>query len=130
MTTTLLLDTPVLIWLTQEPANLGADAVAAINDPRNALMVSHASLWEIHLKVRSGRIVLPEPARQWIPRQLAAWKAGQREITLAAIQRAADLPYIHDDPIDRLLIAQALEENWNLVSPDPRFSKYGVSVIW
>jgi len=127
---TLLLDTCVFIWLTQEPAKLSAVAQTAINDPANTLALSHASAWEMHLKHHAGKLSLPDPQRQWIPLQLAAWKIHEQGITLHAVHRTSDLPDIHRDPFDRMLIAQALEENLTIVSPDQFFPSYGVNVIW
>ena len=130
MSTTVLLDTCAFIWLTQEPGKLSTASIAAINDPSNILILSHVSAWEIHLKHHAGKLRLPDPPRQWIPEQLAMWRIGQREITLQAIQRTSDLPDIHRDPFDRLLIAQALEEGWSIISPDPFFPAYGVALVW
>jgi len=126
----LLLDTCVFIWLTQEPEKLGAAARTAINDSANSLFFSHASAWEMHLKHHAGKLILPDPPKQWIPQQLAEWKISVLAIHLAAIQRTSDLPDIHRDPFDRLLVAQALEEGLTIVSPDSFFRGYGVPVVW
>ena len=127
---TLLLDTCAFIWLTQEPGKLSATAQAAINDPANSLVLSHTSAWEIHLKHHAGKLTLPDPPRQWIPQQIAAWKISELPIHFNAIQRTSDLPDIHRDPFDRLIIAQALEQGLRVVSPDAFFPDYGVSVVW
>jgi PIN domain nuclease of toxin-antitoxin system len=130
MATPLLLDTCTFIWLTQDPGKLSAASTSAINDPDNSVILSHVSAWEIHLKHQTGKLQLPESPRQWIPEQLAWWNIKLAEITLNAIQRTSDLPDIHRDPFDRLLIAQALEERWSIVSPDPFFPGYGVALVW
>ena len=127
---TLLLDTCAFIWLTQEPAKLSAVAQAAIDDSANILVLSQASAWEMHLKHHAGKLSLPDPPRQWIPRQMAAWKIQEKAITLQAIHRTSDLPDLHRDPFDRMLIAQAMEENLTIVSPDQFFPGYGVKMIW
>jgi PIN domain nuclease of toxin-antitoxin system len=126
----LVLDTCVLIWLTQEPDKLSLAARSAINDTSNMLWFSHASAWEIHLKHHAGKLSLPEPPRLWIPQQLDLWKIREQSISLAAIHRSSDLPDIHRDPFDRMLIAQALEAGMKLVSPDEFFPDYGVEVVW
>ena len=84
----------------------------------------------MHLKHHSGKLNLPDPPRQWIPQQLAAWNIREWPIRLAAIQRTSDLPDLHRDPFDRLLVAQSLEDGLAIVSPDPFFSGYGVTVVW
>ena len=127
---TLLLDTCTFIWLAQEPHKLSQMARQAIDDPANDLLLSHASAWEIHLKHSAGKLTLPDPPRQWIPQQMAAWNIRERAIRLADIQRTSDLPSIHRDPFDRMLVAQAMEDGLSLVSPDPFFPGYGVNVAW
>jgi PIN domain nuclease of toxin-antitoxin system len=127
---TLLLDTCVLIWLTQEPKKLSAACRIAIDDPANLLVFSDVSAWEIHLKHRAGKLFLPEPPRMWIPQQLAIWGIAGLRIRLNSIHRTSDLPEIHRDPFDRMIIAQALEDSYNVVSPDEVFKAYGVPVIW
>lgn len=83
----------------------------------------------MHLKHHAGKLNLPDPPRQWIPQQMAAWNR-EWQIRLAAIQRTSDLPDLHRDPFDRLLVAQALEDGLAIVSPDPFFPGYGVTVVW
>ena len=126
----LLLDTCVFIWLTQEPVKLGAAATAAINDPANTLWLSHASAWELHLKHRAGNLALPDTPRAWIPQQLSTWKISEKPISMDAINRTSDLPEHHRDPFDRMLIAQALEEDLTIISPDQYFPACGVKLIW
>ena len=130
MATPLLLDTCTYIWLTQDPGKLSAASTAAINDPDNSVILSHVSAWEIHLKHQTGKLQLPESPRQWIPEQLAWWNIKLAEITLNAIQRTSDLPDIHRDPFDRLLIAQALELDAGLLSRDSKMDAYGITRVW
>jgi len=127
---TLLLDTCVFIWLTQEPGRLSTAAQAAIDDPANALIFSHVSAWEMHLKHKAGKLLLPESPRNWIPQQLAAWRIAELAIHLNAIQRTSDLPPIHRDPFDRMLVAQVLETGFAIISTDDLFPAYGVPVVW
>ena len=126
----LLLDTCAFIWLTQEPAKLSAAARSAIDDPANTLAFSHASVWEMHLKHQAGKLNLPDSPRHWLPQQMTAWNIREWPIRLAAIQRTSDLPDLHRDPFDRLLVAQSLEDGLAIVSPDPFFPGYGVTVVW
>jgi PIN domain nuclease of toxin-antitoxin system len=127
---TLLLDTCAFIWLTQEPGKLSTAATGAINDPANTLWLSHASVWEMHLKHHAGKLTFPDAPRVWIPHQLSTWKISEKTITLDAIHRTSDLPDYHRDPFDRMLIAQSLEEDLTIVSPDQHFPAYGVKSIW
>jgi PIN domain nuclease of toxin-antitoxin system len=71
-----------------------------------------------------------EPPRKWIQQQLAEWRIAELAIQLEAIHRTSDLPDIHRDPFDRLIIAQALEQGFSVVTPDHFFPDYGVPVVW
>ncbi len=126
----LLLDTCVFIWLTGSPDNLSAAAKRAINDNRNELWLSHASIWEIHLKHFAGKLTLPEKPRLWFPRQMAVWGISDRPLDLESLHLTSDLPPLHKDPFDRLLAAQANTHGLTLVSPDGIFSQYGTEVLW
>jgi PIN domain nuclease of toxin-antitoxin system len=126
----LLLDSCVFIWLAASPNNLSANAKRAISDSRNELWLSHASIWEIHLKHLAGKLTLPEKPRLWFPRQMAVWSVKDRPLDLESLHGTADLPLIHKDPFDRLLAAQARAHGMKLVSSDDCFPQYGIKVLW
>ena len=105
-------------------------ATAAISNPDNLLFLSDASVWEIALKFAAGKLPLPKAPRIWIPQQVAFFQLGRVAIEREALLRASELPPIHQDPLDRLLAAQALEEPFHVVSPDKPFRAYGVSCVW
>jgi len=126
----LLLDTCVFIWLTQAPGEISRAAKRALDDTENELWLSHASIWEVHLKHLSGRLTLPEKPRQWFSHQLAAWGVSDRPLDLESLHLTSDLPPTHKDPFDRLLVAQARTHRMPVVSPDKVFADYGIKVIW
>jgi PIN domain nuclease of toxin-antitoxin system len=126
----LLLDTCVFIWLASAPDKLSAAAKRAINDNRNELWLSHASIWEIHLKHLAGKLTLPEKPRLWFQRQMTVWSVKDRPLDLESLHLTSDLPPVHKDPFDRLLAAQAATHNLTLVSPDEFFPQYGMKVLW
>jgi PIN domain nuclease of toxin-antitoxin system len=126
----LLLDSCVFIWLTTSPGDLSAAATRAINDSRNELWLSHASVWEIHLKHLAGKLTLPEKPRLWFSRQMAIWSIKDRPLDLETLHLTSDLPLIHKDPFDRMLAAQARTHALTLVSPDAVFARYSVEVLW
>ena len=122
----LLLDTHVWLWLISNDAKLPGPYIAALGDPRNTLMVSVASLWEFSIKQRSGKLVtgrsledildsLPEVA--WLP------------VGLAHVRKLHDLPLIHRDPFDRILVAQAFTEGLTLLTVDAVMPQYGVPIL-
>jgi PIN domain nuclease of toxin-antitoxin system len=126
----LLLDTCGLIWLTASPAALSSAAKRAINDNRNELWLSHASVWEIHLKHLAGKLTLPEKPRLWFSREMAVWGVKDLPLDLESLHLTSDLPPIHKDPFDRMLAAQATTHALTLISPDVMFAQYGVKVLW
>jgi PIN domain nuclease of toxin-antitoxin system len=126
----LLLDTSAFIWLTNEPGKLSLPAAGAIDDPTNDLVLSHASVWEICLKHLTGKLQLPSKPRTWISQQMAVWQIEAWPLELESLYRTNELPRLHKDPFDRSLVAQAQIYGFTIVSPDPCFPSYGVSVIW
>ncbi|MSU60788.1 MAG: type II toxin-antitoxin system VapC family toxin [Pedosphaera sp.] len=126
----LLLDTCVFLWLTQTPGEISRPARRAIDDSGNELWLSHASIWEVHLKHLTGKLTLPEKPRLWFSRQLAVWGVRDRPIDLESLHLTSELPLIHKDPFDRLLVAQARAHELTLVSPDKVFTEYGLKNLW
>jgi len=125
-----LLDTHALLFWLYQPERLGRSARRIMQDGDSILLWSIASTWEIAIKVSIGKLKLDGPVRDVIPMELL-----RNRITLLPIEHhhvlaVADLPMIHGDPFDRLLIAQALTEGVPLVSEDGRFSAYHVETIW
>jgi len=121
----LLLDTHVAIWYFEDPALLVDDARRAVQDPRNVSYLSAASVWEAAVKQSLGRISLPEPL------DVGAVRAGFDElaVTCAHGRAAAALPAMHGDPFDRMLVAQAAEENLVLLTRDPLLTQYRVPTM-
>lgn len=123
----LLLDTHLLLWAASEPQRLSAKARALLLDPSNQLVFSSASLWEITIKnglERSDFNV--DPRRLW--RMLLV--NGYREISVTSEHTVAvnDLPPLHKDPFDRILVAQARIEGLTLLTADKMVAKYGDGV--
>jgi PIN domain nuclease of toxin-antitoxin system len=123
----LMLDTHLLLWAASEPMRLSVKARTLLLDPANQLMFSSASLWEISIKnglERSDFIV--DPRRLW--RMLLV--SGYRELPVTSEHSVAvnDLPPLHRDPFDRILIAQARVEGVLLLTVDKAVAKYGDGV--
>ena len=126
----LLLDTCVFIWLTQEPSRISSRAAGALDDQVNDLFLSHASIWEIHLKSAAGKLRLPDAPRAWISQQLALRGVADLQIDLEPVHRTSELPPVHKDPFDRLLVAQALAQGLTILTPDPFIKKYAAQTLW
>lgn len=91
---------------------------------------SVASIWEVIVKVQSGKMPLPGPAGSFITSELAASGVQILPVTLDHVLRVESLDPLRRDPFDRILIAQALEENLPVITADPVFNQYPVQVIW
>lgn len=119
----LLLDTHVLLWAAGEPARLSAGARRLINDANNEPLFSVASLWEIAIKRGLGRKDFQVDARL-LRRGLLDNGYNELPITSNHVIAVEDLPSIHKDPFDRLLVAQATVEGITLLTLDLVVARY------
>ncbi|HXT20377.1 MAG TPA: type II toxin-antitoxin system VapC family toxin [Thermoanaerobaculia bacterium] len=123
----LLLDTQLFLWAAGEPRRLSARARKLLEDPKNELLFSAASLWEIAIKRTLGREdfqVEPRVLRRGL------LDNGYVEL-LVSSQHAVSidaLPPLHKDPFDRLLLAQATVEGITLLTADQQLARYGPPV--
>jgi PIN domain nuclease of toxin-antitoxin system len=116
----LLLDTHVLLWSFSSPERLSRAAQNAIEDPANLVFVSAAVTWEIEIKARLGKLRVPSD----LLAQLAAANFQELPITIAHTLAVAQLPNLHRDPFDRILLAQAKVAGLSLVTADPQVLQY------
>ena len=123
----LLLDTNVALWLLLgDRGRVSERAVEALEDERNEIALSAASVWEIAIKRSLGKLTIAD-----------GWAAALRRldfdpmpVTAIHAHAVEHLPWHHRDPFDRLLVAQAIVERLVLVSADARMGAYGVEVLW
>lgn len=120
----LLLDTNALLWWLADEG-LAAQARDAIADPENHVAVSAISAWEISIKKALGKLVAPDD----LEHQIQVGGFASLPITIAHGVAAGQLERHHDDPFDRMLIAQALAEGLTIVTRDKRFNEYGVALM-
>lgn len=126
----LLLDTHVLIWLVEGSDNLSQSAKQAIEDDRNRLYLSMASLWEMTIKISLGKLQLGISLDRVVESYLLPSSIEILPIDLKHLLVLRDLPLHHRDPFDRILISQAQAEELTLVSGDRLFGDYLVQIIW
>ena len=119
----LLLDTQILLWAAGQPARLSAAARKLLNDPRNELLFSAASLWEIAIKNTLGRDDFRVEPRL-LRRGLLDNGYVELPVTSQHAVNIDGLPHLHKDPFDRLLLAQALSEGINLLTADAQMARY------
>jgi len=120
----LLLDTHALLWWLADEG-LNSQAREAIADPDNLVAVSAASAWEISIKQAFGKLTAPDDLEQ----QLQAGGFTALPISIAHGIAAGRLPRHHEDPFDRVLIAQAMAEGMTIVTRDKRFDNYAVALL-
>ncbi|PPD38637.1 MAG: PIN domain nuclease [Methylobacter sp.] len=125
----LLLDTHIFLWLNQQPENLSANVLALCEDSENTLYLSHVSPWEIQIKSKLGKLDLQCPLQEMIATQQNANDLKLLPITLPHIYALATLENYHQDPFDRLLIAQATVESMPLVTVDSKIIRYPIVTI-
>lgn len=122
----LLLDTHTLLWILSSPKVLSNKAEKAITTASNIIYVSAASLWEIMIKNSNGKLAIPGD----IEEQIKLHNFLQLPISFRHTIGIKDLPKIHGDPFDRLLISQALEEDLTIITRDEIIAKYpGIKTI-
>lgn len=120
----LLLDTNALLWWLADEG-LAAQAREAIADPENFVAVSAVSAWEISIKKALGKLAAPND----LEHQIQVGGFTPMPITIAHGVAAGQLERHHDDPFDRMLIAQALAEGLTIVTRDKRFNEYSVALM-
>jgi len=120
----LLLDTHALLWWLKDPGQLRSEAREAIRDPENLVYYSAANVWEIIIKSALGK--LPPVDQSQMESALAEDQIRPLPITPAHTWAVAKLPPHHDDPFDRILVAQAHRESLQLVTRDPLLDPYPV----
>lgn len=119
------LDTHVLLWWLDGSRALRKRVRDAIADPGNLLIVSAAVVWEIRIKQALGKLEIDPAFLEIVRRQ------GFELLSIAADHAYAvgDLPLHHRDPFDRLIIAQARMEGLTVVTYDPQFARYDISIL-
>jgi PIN domain nuclease of toxin-antitoxin system len=124
-----LIDTHVFLWLETEPERLAHKARALLEDTANELYLSAVSGWEIAIKHALGKLPLPADPPIYVPARLMRGGFQSLDVTMSHALAVSGLPAFHDDPFDRLLIAQAQVEGLTLVTVDNRISQYPVRVL-
>jgi len=124
-----LLDTHAFLWAISDDARLSRRAQKTFTGP-NELWLSVASLWEMLIKVKTGKLVLPEPSGPYLVKKLGENRIEVLPIKLDHVLRIETLPVHHRDPFDRIMIAQSLEEKLPLITADLVFERYPVELIW
>jgi PIN domain nuclease of toxin-antitoxin system len=124
-----LVDTHVWLWMLVSPERLSAEGRTLVESGSTELLLSAASAWEIAIKHALGKLTLPEPPEDYVPRLLRQTRTDPLPVQHAHALRVGALPFHHRDPFDRLIIAQAQLEDLPILTADPRFAAYDVEVL-
>ena len=126
----LLLDTHAFLWWCTDDPRLSLAVIDSVADASNEVYLSAVSPWEIAIKARLGRLELPSPPRDFVRHMIVRHALAVLPITLDHSLRDFDLPSLHADPFDRLLVCQALAEDMKLVTNDRAIMQYGGPTLW
>lgn len=126
----LLLDTHAVLWFCEGNTALSAAARSAMSDQKSECWVSHATPWEVAIKLSLRKLKLGRPFGMMFPTTVVenGWRFLVPDFSHYAI--VIELPQHHRDPFDRLIIAQASAEGLTVVTSDPQFAAYDVPLLW
>jgi PIN domain nuclease of toxin-antitoxin system len=126
----LLLDSHVLLWAFDESRRLSPTARREIGRPSNTVYVSAASVWELAIKLASGKLRIRNLTHvDELEQRTVESGFTELPVTMRHAAAVADLGLVHADPFDRLLVAQARVEGLTVVTTDVRFSEYPVPIL-
>lgn len=126
----LLLDTHAFLWIATNSERLPRELKTILREPSNDLYLSVVSSWEIAVKARSGRLVLPMPVWAFLLESRERLGIQSLSIHESAVAHVAKLPAIHRDPFDRMLVCQAIEHGLTIVTSDSQVQRYPVKSMW
>jgi PIN domain nuclease of toxin-antitoxin system len=126
----LILDTHAFIWLNNDISKLSDSVIEMTQSGQHEFFLSMASAWEMQIKFQLGKLDLSMPVKTLIETNINENHIYLLPITLADIAQLEKLPPHHKDPFDRMIIAQAIVEDFTIISIDGVFADYAVPVIW
>lgn len=125
-----LLDTHAFIWWANNDPLLTSTARSAIGNSANEIFLSSVCTWEMAIKIAIGKLTLAGPLNLFVQSQTLQYQFKPLLITYDHTYQVRALPLHHNDPFDRLLIAQAMVENLILLTADAKFGPYGIPTLW
>ncbi|MFN0139549.1 MAG: type II toxin-antitoxin system VapC family toxin [Pyrinomonadaceae bacterium] len=125
----ILIDTQVFLWAAGMGDRLSDSAKTLLSESGQPIFFSAASAWEIAIKWSKGRLTLPAAPFEFVNTVISAAGISQLPVTLRDASAVAELPFHHQDPFDRLLVAQARLHGLRLMTAHEILEKYDVDVI-
>ena len=125
----ILLDTHVFLWYISGDTRLPIGMRESIRDSGNEVFLSVVSLWEAIIKYQLGKLPLPEPPETYLPQQRQSHMIASLSVDEASVTQLANLPPIHRDPFDRLLVCQAIQNDLVFATADEALHAYSVGIL-
>lgn len=125
-----LIDTHVFLWWDLTPQKLSTHALEILEDKNTNVYLSHISIWEMQIKSQLGKLNLRSSLNELIQEQQTQNGIVLQPLYEAHIYGLAELANHHRDPFDRLLISQAVIENFVLITDDALIKQYDVNTLW
>jgi PIN domain nuclease of toxin-antitoxin system len=125
-----LVDTHTFIWDIIADHRSSAKAKQILRSDEHELVFSLVSLWEIAIKIKTGKLNTIGSSVAYIRDEMNAYGMELLPIRYDHILQLESLPHHHGDPFDRLLIAQAITESLPILTADKIFHQYGAKTIW
>lgn len=120
----LLLDTHIFLWFINQDCRLSEHFKQAIQNPDNEIFLSVVSIWECEIKYQLGKLPFPQSPAIYLPQQRTKHFIKSLVVDEASIAQLINLPPLHRDPFDRLLICQALQHNLIMLTEDKSILNY------
>ncbi len=117
------------LWFISGDSRLPEDIRDSIRDLENEVYLSVVSLWEVIIKYQLGKRLLPQSRSIYLPIQRQKHQIASLSLDEASVSQLADLPQIHRDPFDRMLICQSLEHDLTIVTVDDAICAYPVPIL-
>jgi PIN domain nuclease of toxin-antitoxin system len=125
-----LMDTHTFLWWNVDDPRLSKRARDIIADGENEIYLSAASAWEMAIKTAKGSLVLPEEPGLYVTSRMSQHRILPLAVQVSHALRVHELPLHHNDPFDRLLVAQCQVESIPLITKDEEIRRYDVEIIW
>jgi PIN domain nuclease of toxin-antitoxin system len=125
-----LLDTAAFLWSVDAQDKLNPRTRETLENSDAELFLSPVVSWEIAIKVARGRLTLARSISETLDLAFSRFGMQAQPITHAHSLGLTELPPIHNDPFDRMLVAQARCENQVLITADEKIKQYPVEILW
>ncbi len=125
----LLLDTHIFLWYITADARLSALFRDAIREPKNDVFLSAVPLWEAAIKYNLGKLPLPQSPEIYIPNERQRHQIKSLALHENDVKELINLPNLHRDPFDRILICQALANSLTIITVDAQIQNYNIQYL-